>query len=77
MPNSLTRLALPSNRRSAKRRWRGNLGFVADGFLLKREDRSQKDLYVQLIDYSGLPLLAMIEGLFDKDRLRQVLRDFS
>jgi len=29
---------------------------VADGFLLKREDRSQKDLYVQLIDYSGLPI---------------------
>ncbi|MEM7536957.1 MAG: HsdR family type I site-specific deoxyribonuclease [Chloroflexota bacterium] len=29
---------------------------VADGFLLKREDRSQKDLYVQLIDYSGLPV---------------------
>ena len=29
---------------------------VADGFLLKREDRSQKDLYIQLIDYSGLPL---------------------
>lgn len=27
---------------------------VADGFLLKREDRSQKDLYIQLIDYSGL-----------------------
>ena len=30
---------------------------VADGFLLKREDRSQKDLYIQLIDYSGLPKL--------------------
>ena len=29
---------------------------VADGFLLKREDRSKKDLYIQLIDYSGLPL---------------------
>ena len=28
---------------------------VSDGFLLKREDRSQKDLYVQLIDYAGLP----------------------
>ena len=27
---------------------------VADGFLLKREDRSQKDLYVQLIDYKEL-----------------------
>ncbi|TWU49441.1 type I restriction endonuclease subunit R [Rubripirellula reticaptiva] len=27
---------------------------VADGFLLKREDRKQKDLYVQLIDYGRL-----------------------
>ena len=27
---------------------------VSDGFLLKREDRSQKDLYIQLIDYSKL-----------------------
>lgn len=25
---------------------------VSDGFLLKREDRNQKDFYVQLIDYS-------------------------
>lgn len=28
---------------------------VSDGFLLKREDRSRKDLYIQLIDYAGLP----------------------
>jgi len=27
---------------------------VSDGFLLKREDRSQKDLYIQLIDYRDL-----------------------
>ena len=27
---------------------------VSDGFLLKREDRSLKDLYIQLIDYSRL-----------------------
>jgi type I restriction enzyme R subunit len=27
---------------------------VSDGFLLKREDHTQKDLYVQLIDYSAL-----------------------
>lgn len=27
---------------------------VADGFLLKREDRNQKDLYIQLIDYADL-----------------------
>jgi type I restriction enzyme R subunit len=30
---------------------------VADGFLLKREDRNQKDLYIQLIDYAGLEAL--------------------
>lgn len=30
------------------------LRMLADGFILKREDRSQKDLYIQLIDYSGL-----------------------
>jgi type I restriction enzyme, R subunit len=30
--------------------------WLADGFLLKREDRDQKDLYIQLIDYAGLPL---------------------
>lgn len=28
---------------------------VSDGFLLKREDHTQKDLYIQLIDYAGLP----------------------
>jgi len=28
---------------------------IADGFLLKREDRTRKDLYIQLIDYAGLP----------------------
>jgi type I restriction enzyme, R subunit len=29
---------------------------ISDGFILKREDRTQKDLYIQLIDYSGLTL---------------------
>ena len=28
---------------------------VANGFLLKREDRNKKDLYIQLIDYGNLP----------------------
>ena len=27
---------------------------LSDGFILKREDRSQKDMYIQLIDYTGL-----------------------
>ena len=27
---------------------------LSDGFVLKREDRSQKDIYIQLIDYVGL-----------------------
>ncbi len=30
------------------------LRMLADGFILKREDRSQKDIYIQLIDYAGL-----------------------
>lgn len=27
---------------------------LSDGFILKREDHSQKDIYIQLIDYTGL-----------------------
>lgn len=27
---------------------------LSDGFILKREDRSRKDIYIQLIDYKGL-----------------------
>ena len=30
------------------------LRMLSDGFILKREDRNQKDIYIQLIDYSGL-----------------------
>jgi type I restriction enzyme R subunit len=30
------------------------LKMLSDGFILKREDRSNKDLYIQLIDYKGL-----------------------
>ncbi|MBC7653065.1 MAG: type I restriction endonuclease subunit R [Oligoflexus sp.] len=30
------------------------LGMLSDGFILKREDRNQKDIYIQLIDYAGL-----------------------
>ena len=29
--------------------------WVADGFLLKREEHTKKDLYIQLVDYEGLP----------------------
>lgn len=28
---------------------------IADGFVLRREDRTRKDLYIELIDYSNLP----------------------
>ena len=27
---------------------------LSDGFILKREDRNQKDIYIQLINYTGL-----------------------
>jgi type I restriction enzyme, R subunit len=30
------------------------LRMLSDGFILKREDRSQKDIYIQLLDYTGL-----------------------
>jgi type I restriction enzyme R subunit len=30
------------------------LRMLSDGFILKRVDRNQKDIYIQLIDYSGL-----------------------
>ncbi len=30
------------------------LQMLSDGFILKREDRSQKDIYIQLINYAGL-----------------------
>ena len=30
------------------------MNMLSDGFILKREDRSQKDIYIELIDYSGL-----------------------
>ena len=30
------------------------MDWLSNGFLLKREDRKQKDLYIQLLDYSGL-----------------------
>ena len=30
------------------------LSMLSDGFILKREDRNNKDIYIQLIDYKGL-----------------------
>lgn len=30
------------------------LQMLSDGFILKREDRNQKDIYIELLDYSGL-----------------------
>jgi type I restriction enzyme R subunit len=30
------------------------LRMLSDGFILKREDRNQKDIYIQLINYAGL-----------------------
>ncbi|MCP4179706.1 MAG: type I restriction endonuclease subunit R [bacterium] len=44
---------------------------VSDGFLLKREDRSKKDLYIQLIDYSELEEF----HIPDKKNLTQVISE--
>lgn len=37
--------------------------WLADGFILKREDRNQKDIYIELIDYSGLTEHKIAENL--------------
>ncbi|MCG2419362.1 HsdR family type I site-specific deoxyribonuclease [Aequorivita sp. F47161] len=37
--------------------------WLADGFILKREDRSQKDIHIELIDYSGLSAHKIADNL--------------
>jgi len=37
--------------------------WLADGFILKRENRQQKDIHIELIDYSGLPPQIQSENL--------------
>lgn len=37
--------------------------WLSDGFILKREDRNQKDIYIELIDYSGLTEHKIAEDL--------------
>lgn len=37
--------------------------WLADGFILKREDRSQKDIHIELIDYTGLHAQKQAENL--------------
>jgi type I restriction enzyme R subunit len=37
--------------------------WLADGFILKREDRSKKDIHIELIEYNGLEAQLVGEGL--------------
>ena len=43
---------------------------LSDGLILKREDRSQKDVYIQLIDYTGLG-----NQRYDEDSLHKIIAD--
>lgn len=47
------------------------LKMLAEGFILKREDRNQKDIYVQLINYTGLDKQRQPEA----DQLITILTD--
>jgi type I restriction enzyme R subunit len=54
---------------------RAIMKLVSDGFLLKREDRNQKDLYIQLIDYSELvafrePKIGEVPTIFGEDEVK-------
>jgi len=42
---------------------------VSDGFILKREDASQKDIYIQLVDFSGL------ENQIQSDNLETIVAE--
>jgi type I restriction enzyme R subunit len=56
-PNEVSSIILQLKSLPASDLYESNKTFLrmlADGFILKREDRSQKDLYIQLINYAGL-----------------------
>lgn len=55
--NEISSVILQLKSLSASDLYESNKTFIrmlSDGFILKREDRSVKDIYIQLIDYSGL-----------------------
>lgn len=56
-PNEVSSIILQLKSLPASDLYESNKTFLrmlADGFILKREDRSKKDLYIQLINYAGL-----------------------
>lgn len=56
-PNEVNTIILQLKSLSATDLYESNKTFLhmlSEGFILKREDRSRKDIYIQLIDYSGL-----------------------
>lgn len=56
-PNEIKSIILQLRSLTASDLYESNKTFLrmlSDGFILKREDRIQKDIYIQLIDYSGL-----------------------
>ena len=46
---------------------------LSDGFILKREDRSKKDIYIQLINYSGLD----VQRQPDPEHLLSIATDYD
>jgi type I restriction enzyme R subunit len=56
-PNEIKSIILQLKSLSASDLYESNKTFLkmlSDGFILKREDRNQKDIYIQLINYVGL-----------------------
>lgn len=49
------------------------LKMLSDGFILKREDRNEKDIYIELIDYSGLNKQRKLES----DKLVSIVGDLD
>lgn len=52
------------------------MNWLSDGFILKREDHHQKDIYIELIDYSGLEIHNISNNL-DVFRVSEPINEYN
>lgn len=50
---------------------------IGDGFILKREDRNKKDIYIQFIDYRGLDQMASTEQSASDNNIYKIVNQLE
>lgn len=50
---------------------------ISDGFILKRDDRNKKDIYIQLIDYRGLEQMASTEQSVGDNNIYKIVNQLE